>query len=174
MRFEIGDWVVYPAFGVGKIVGVTTKAFHEAERHLYYEVTGDRSTVWVQVDESTARGLRHLTRQSELADLRTVLRGQPVALNGDFRQRRLDIRDQLRRGTLQAQCEVVRDLSGRAWRKSLSEGDLFDLNKTSDSLCREWAAANQVSVAEATTEVNAILLEARREYSGGSVAKTSF
>jgi RNA polymerase-interacting CarD/CdnL/TRCF family regulator len=58
--------VVYPAFAIGRIAGVVTKSLFEAESHLYYEVIGDRSTVWVQVDEGAARGLRRLTRRDEL------------------------------------------------------------------------------------------------------------
>jgi hypothetical protein len=33
-----------------------------------------------------------------------------------------------------------------------------------ESLCREWAAADTVLIGQATTEVNTLLLEARRAY----------
>jgi CarD family transcriptional regulator len=164
MAYEIGDWVVYPAFGVGRIAGVVTKSFHGVESHSYYEVIGERSTVWVQVDESTSRGLRRLTGKNELAQLREVLRGKPVDLNGDFRVRQAAVRDHLRCGTLQALCEVVRDLSGRGWLRRLSEVELFTLNKSLDAVCREWAAADRVGLTQATAEVNALLEEARLEY----------
>jgi CarD family transcriptional regulator len=164
MGFQIGDWVVYPAIGVGRIVGLMAKSLYNAESRLYYEVTGEGGTVWVQVDQPAAGGLRHLTRKSELAHLRQVLRGQPAALNGDFRQRRLDLREQLRRGTLQTLCEVLRDLRGRAWGKPLSENEATALRTCSDALCREWAAADNISVTQATTEVNALLLEGRQAY----------
>jgi CarD family transcriptional regulator len=162
MSFEINDWVVYPAFGVGRIVGLVRQSFSEAESQLYYEVTGEQGTVWVQVDNAATPRLRPLTRQDELAEFRRVLRGQPLALSADFRQRRQDLRDRLRRGTLQALCEVVRDLSGRAWHKPLSESETESLRNSVDAVCREWAAANRVSLEQASTEVNELLLEARR------------
>jgi RNA polymerase-interacting CarD/CdnL/TRCF family regulator len=120
--------------------------------------------VWVQVEEGAARGLRRLTRKDELAHFRAVLRSRPLALNPDFRQRQLDVRSRLRPGTLQGLCEVVRDLSGRSWLKPLNEADLATLRLSSESLCREWAAADSVSIGQATTEVNTLLLEARRIY----------
>jgi CarD family transcriptional regulator len=166
MGFQIGDWVIYPAFGVGRIAGLVAKSLYGAESRLYYEVAGEGGTVWVLVDQVAASGLRHLTHQSDLPHFRRVLCGQPAALNSDFRQRRLDLRDQLRRGTLQALCEVVRDLSGRAWGKPLSENDSNTLRASSDALCREWAAADNVSVVAAAAEVNALLLNGRQAYQG--------
>ena len=73
MPFKIDEQVVYPAFGIGRVAALVSKSFFEAESQIYYEVTGDRSTVWVQVDESAARGLRRLTRPDELAHYRDVV-----------------------------------------------------------------------------------------------------
>ena len=56
MSFKVDDRVVYPAFGIGRVVALVPKSFFEAESQMYYEVTGDRSTVWVQIDEGSARG----------------------------------------------------------------------------------------------------------------------
>jgi RNA polymerase-interacting CarD/CdnL/TRCF family regulator len=164
MPFQVDDQVVYPAFGVGRIVGLVTKTFLESEGRLYCEISGERSTVWVQVEGGAAHGLRRLTRKDELAHFRAVLRSRPLVLNPDFRQRQLDVRSQLRPGTLQGLCEVVRDLSGRSWLKPLNEADSATLRSSTDSLCREWAAADTVSIGQATTELNTLLLEARRAY----------
>jgi RNA polymerase-interacting CarD/CdnL/TRCF family regulator len=162
MPFKTDDRVVYPGFGVGRIVGLVSKSFFEADTQMYYEVLGERSTMWVQVDESQARGLRRLTRKDELAKYRAVLRSRPVALNADHLQRRSDLRSQLKRGALQDLCEMVRDLSARGWHKPLGEADSLALRKSRDALCQEWAAANEVPLADATSEINALLLEARR------------
>ncbi|MGH2521356.1 MAG: CarD family transcriptional regulator [Anaerolineales bacterium] len=164
MPFQVNDRVVYPNFGVGRIVGLVAKTFLEAESRLYYEVSGDRSTAWVRVDEGAACGLRRLTHKEELAHFRAVLLSRPVALNADFRQRQLDLRSQLRRGTLQDVCEVVRDLNGRRWSKTLNESDSDALRRSSDALCQEWAAADDVSIGQATAEVSSLLREARQTY----------
>jgi RNA polymerase-interacting CarD/CdnL/TRCF family regulator len=164
MQFQIHDQVIYPAMGVGQIVGLVTKRLPPAESQQYYEVRGQRSTVWVQVDGGAGQGLRRLTRQDELPHFRRVLRGRPADLNADFRQRHLDQRDKIKRGTLQDLCEVVRDLSGRGWRKPLNEADASNLRRSSEALCQEWAAADEVSLEQATIEVNALLREGQHTY----------
>jgi RNA polymerase-interacting CarD/CdnL/TRCF family regulator len=164
MLFKVDDQVVYPAFGVGRIVALVMKRFVEDENHQYYEVSGPRSTAWVAVADSGASGLRRLTRQAELADFRAVLRGRPTTLNTDHRQRLLDVRAQLKRGTLQAICETVRDLSARGWHKALSESDSHGLRQGRDALCAEWAAADGVTLFEATAEIDALLKEGRVSY----------
>lgn len=164
MPFEIGDRVVYPAIGIGRIVGLVMKSFFGAETQLYYEVIGDRSTVWVQTDKASARGLRRLARQDELEHYRRIVGGRPVALNQDRRQRQFELRSQLQLGTLQSLCEMVRDLSARGWVKPLNESDSQALRKSRDAVCQEWAAAGGVSILQATSELAALLLEARHTY----------
>jgi RNA polymerase-interacting CarD/CdnL/TRCF family regulator len=164
MPFKVDDRVVYPAFGIGRVVALVPKSFFEAESQLYYEVTGDRSTVWVQVDEGSARGLRRLTRQDELDHYRGVVGGRPVSLNQDHRQRQVDLRSQLKLGTMQGLCEMVRDLSAKGWIKPLTENDSRALRLSREAVCEEWAAANGVSLPQATAELTALLLEARHQY----------
>lgn len=169
MTFEINDRVVYPAFGVGRIVGLTSKTLRAAESRMYYEVSGDRTTAWVGVDEGAAQGLRPLTRKDELGHFRAVLRGRPVAMNADFRQRQLAVRDQLKSGSLQSVCEVVRDLNGRSWVKTLNDSDLHTLRRSSNALHQEWAAADDITLAQATVEVNGLLRESRETYAPAPV-----
>jgi RNA polymerase-interacting CarD/CdnL/TRCF family regulator len=164
MPFKVDDRVVYPAFGIGRVVALVPKSFFEAESQMYYEVTGNRSTVWVQVDEGSARGLRRLTRQDELAHYREVVGSRPVALNQDHRQRQMDLRGQFKLGTMQGLCEMVRDLSARGWVKPLTETDSRSLRLSRESLCEEWAAADGVSLPQATAELTALLLEAQHQY----------
>lgn len=171
MSFQIDQRVVYPAFGLGRITGLVTKCFFEAETQEFYEVVGEHSTVWVQVNEAVARGLRRLTRQEELPHYRTVLCSQPIVLSPDSRLRHREVAARLKRCTFQDLCEVVRDLSAHGWQTPLSEYDLVALNKSRHWLCQEWAAADGVPLAQATAEVNAHLVEARRLYRSQSTAQ---
>ncbi len=157
MTFQINDRVVYPAFGVGRIVSLMTKASPASETDTYYEVSGDKSTAWISVHDGAVGGLRALTRQDELAHFRAVLRSRPAAMNADFRKRQADVRSQLKPGTLQCLCEVVRDLTGRRWVKPLNESDTMALRRSSEALYQEWAAADGVSTVQATAEVSSLL-----------------
>jgi RNA polymerase-interacting CarD/CdnL/TRCF family regulator len=166
MSFQIDQRVVYPAFGLGRIAALVKKCFYEADTQDFYEVVGEHSTVWVQVSDASARGLRRLTRRDELPRYRSMLRKAPAELSPDAHQRFRDLQAHLKRGTLQDLCEIVRDVSARGWHRPLGEYDTVGLKKSLNWLCQEWAAADGVSLAEATAEVNALLLEGRRALQG--------
>jgi CarD family transcriptional regulator len=164
MPYQVNDYVVHPAHGVGQIVALAMQRFFDVEARLYYEIVIQRNTVWVPVDTSVASGLRPVTSKSELARYRRVLRSQPVSLATDHRQRHQDLVNLLKAGLFQNACEVARDLTARRWLKPLNEWDSTTLRKTRDDLCREWAAAGGMSVPEAMQEIDALLLEGRQAY----------
>jgi CarD family transcriptional regulator len=164
MTFNIGEYVVYPNFGVGRITAVVQKTYYEAETRQHYEVTGANSTLWVPVDESAARGLRRLTHPSELARYRTLLLSPPLPMNPDFRLRQQSVRDQLKQGSLQAICELVRDLHGLSWQKPLAGYDAEAFRKSCEVLVQEWAAVERVTLEEARAELKRLLDEARETH----------
>jgi CarD family transcriptional regulator len=164
MSFKVGDSVVHPAHGVGRVVRLEPKRFFGAETRLYYEVAMHNGTYWVPVEPSDANHLRALTAKSDLARYRALLRERPTSLNQDHRQRHLEVMGRLRQGAFRDMCEIVRDLTARSWRKPLREADTASLRRARERLCQEWAAAEDVTLAEATREVDALLLEARQVY----------
>ncbi|HLE26856.1 MAG TPA: CarD family transcriptional regulator [Anaerolineales bacterium] len=164
MPFQVDDQVVHPACGIGRVVGVVTKRFPEAEARQYYEIAIPQGTVWAPVDSDAASGLRPLTPQADLGRYRGVLRSRPAPLTSDARQRRLELLSRLKAGSFQTLCEVVRDLTAHGWRKALRDVDTALLKKAREELCQEWAAADGVSVSQATDQVDALLGEARQTY----------
>lgn len=164
MSFQVGDVVFHPAHGVGRIVRLEERRFVREQARLYYEVLTPKSTIWVPVEAYEAVGLRQLTARPDLARYREVLKGQPVALEKDPYKRHRELADRLKRGSFQAGCEVVRDLTAHSWRKSLNEADSALLRTARENLCQEWAAAAGVSVAEATQEIENLLREGRQAY----------
>jgi RNA polymerase-interacting CarD/CdnL/TRCF family regulator len=163
MPFNIGDWVVHPLHGVGQVISLGRKQFAAGPDQAYYEITISQGTLWVQTDVPT--GLRALTTKSDLPKYRAVLQSLPSTLNKDYHQRRDELRQRLKAGTFQAQCEVVRDLTALGWQKRLSEPDAMLLRTTRDGLCREWAVAADMTVAEAAHEVEELLRAARLVHS---------
>ena len=63
----------------------------------------------------------------------------------------------LRDGTFSVLCEIVRDLTARGRIKPLNEADSAALRRARSSLLQEWAAAAEVTLAEATAEVDELL-----------------
>lgn len=163
MTFNIGDFVVHPAHGVGRVVRQELKRFApQTEASLYYEITIEKGVVWVPVEPHGANGLRPLVKSGALPQFRNILRAQPRVLNQDRRMRQLELNARLKPGTFQAMCEVVRDLTARSWKSALGDTDVALLRRVQDHLYREWAAVEGVTVTEAAQEVQALLDESRQ------------
>lgn len=163
MQFKVGDMIVHPTHGVGKIARLESKRLAGNER-LYYEVTTQKNTVWVPVDASGLGGIRPLTAKRDLARYRRLLKDPPGRLSEDHRRRRLEVAERLKVGSLEGVCELVRDLSARGWTKALNESDGAALRRARERLVQEWAAADGVTVSDAMRDVEALLAEARQEH----------
>jgi RNA polymerase-interacting CarD/CdnL/TRCF family regulator len=163
MRFRTNDWLVHPQYGVGRVVKLETKQIGLGTRLEYYEIAISTGTVWVPV-EGHPSGLRKVTLKDDLGRYRVVLKGRPTPLAADHKQRHLTLVERLKESTLQAKCEVVRDLMAFRWSKSLNESSSMMLRSTRHFLCSEWAAAEGLSIAEATDEIDALLLEGKATY----------
>lgn len=60
---------------------------------------------------------------------------------------------------------MVRDLTACAWQKPLKDVEAALLLKIRMDLCREWAVADGVALAEAIREVEALLKESQQAHS---------
>lgn len=161
MGYRVDDWVVHPQHGVGRVVKLEVRQFGPGTKQRYYEISIPTGTIWVPVD-GPPNALRRLTSKGELGRYRGLLRSRPTALASDHRQRQLALVERLRESSLQARCEVVRDLTAHSWLKPLNESSGTLLRNARQVLCAEWAAAEGLSLAEAAHEIEALLVEGRK------------
>lgn len=157
MPYQVGDQVVLATHGVGQIVRLEEKQFAAPGAAWYYEITTAKSTVWVAVENPQAAGLRPIAAAADLRKCGRILSGEPTALDPDHHRRRADLSRLLRTGTLNAICEVIRDLSALSGRRPLPEADANLLRRARDFLCEEWSAVEGVSVGEASQAVDGLL-----------------
>ena len=155
--FEIGDQVVHPQHGVGHVVKLEDREFERGVRRQYYEISiPGGSTVWVPVGRSNS-GVRRLAGRSEIQDCRKILESPALPLTEDGKLRQSELAAHLKRGTIAAQCEVVRDLSAFvAHRPSYGTITAF-LQATQSVLYQEWAAVEGITLLEATHEIGSLL-----------------
>ena len=162
MSFKVGEYVVHAAHGVGQIRGLEEKQFPGSALQWYYVVATPKSTVWAPVTLPSAAGLRALTPKSELKRYRAILKSAPTTLKAERHQRQMELNERLKDGSFAALCEVVRDLTAISWRKALGESDNLILRRARESLSYEWSVASGLSLAEASQEIEALLLEGRK------------
>jgi CarD family transcriptional regulator len=155
--FDIGDKVVHPQHGVGQVVKLEEREFERGDTRRYYEISiPGGSTVWVPVDLSNS-GLRRLAQKSELDRCRKILQARPLPLTEDGRVRQSELVARLKRGTIAVQCEVVRDLSAFVAHKPAYGTITAFLEAMLRVLCQEWAMVQEITMAEAMTEISALL-----------------
>ena len=157
MRYKVGECIVHPSHGVGRIVGLESQTFLGDEARLFYEVLTSKSTIWVPIEGVQAAALRNVTSKADLARYRRLLQAEAVPLEPDHRKRQLEMAARLRDGTFGVLCEIVRDLTARGRLKPLNEADSSALRRARSSLLQEWAAAADITLAEATAEVEELL-----------------
>lgn len=164
MSFDVGDRVVHPLYGVGRVVKLEDRQFDPGVTRRYYEVSipGSTTTLWVPLDQSSS-GLRKLTVKSEIARCRRILQSAPERLNDDPRMRQADLAAHLKLGTITAHCEVVRDLTAYGRHKPLSGTISVFLRVAQDILCQEWAVVEEMTPQEAAVEIEDLLAKGREE-----------
>jgi CarD family transcriptional regulator len=159
--FEIGDRVVHPQHGVGQIVKLEDWEFERGDSRTYYEIhIPGGSTVWVPIDLSNS-GLRRLANKSEIARCREILKSRPSPLTEDGRVRQSTLATHLKRGTIAAQCEVVRDLFAFVAHKPAYGTITAFLEAMLRVLCQEWAIVEGITISEATSEIHSLLEKPR-------------
>jgi RNA polymerase-interacting CarD/CdnL/TRCF family regulator len=161
MSYKVGDRVIHPRHGLGQVTNLAVKQFVEGEKRPFYEISFPGSTLWVPLNLAST-GIRKLTVKSETADCRKLLQAPAKPLNRDPRLRQTDLRNHLKIGTLTAHCEVVRDLTADGWKKPLSASLAAFLKATQEILCQEWAAVEEISILDATLEIESLLETGRQ------------
>ena len=160
MVFEVDDWVVHPQHGVGRVVKLDMRQFDSRTAQMYYEISIPNGSLWVQADGSSCE-LRKVTPKGDLGKYRDLLKSRPTPLSENHRQRQIELSERMRKGSFQARCEIVRDLSALGWYKPLGDGNATLLRSAHQKLDEEWAMAAGTSLSEATHEVEALLQEGK-------------
>ena len=164
MELRVGDSVVHPIHGVGRIVTVSNKKFTEAQPRLYYQVLTDTSTLWIPAESFEKIGMRQLPPKRELDTYRTLLKKAPIPFDTNHSKRRIELAERLKQGSFKSLCELVRDLSALGWSKPLGTADSVSLRRAHERLCREWAAVDNISIGNAESEIDSLLLQNKRTF----------
>jgi CarD family transcriptional regulator len=161
MQFSIGDKVVHPHRGPGRVVDVERKEFIEEEKRYYVvEFPAFGMTVHIPVRKSTKLGMRPAMSRAKVARVLDTLRSKPHRLPEDYRERQESVSERItaRRPILTA--EAVRDLTWHKQRRHLTKKDSELLQRGQDFLAAEMALVSDSDVSEANERIESILAAA--------------
>jgi CarD family transcriptional regulator len=164
--FSVGDDVVYPAHGVGKITGEEKEIIAGMDMNLYViTFASDKMTLRVPKSRALKTGLRHLSSSSDFDSMIKILRGKAKSSKGMWSKRAQEYENKINSGSVTAIAEVLRDLHKNVDdpNRSYSERTIYDA--ALDRLANEYSAASSLDKAIASEKIVEILNIAKEEYS---------
>ncbi|HEY8638473.1 MAG TPA: CarD family transcriptional regulator [Solirubrobacteraceae bacterium] len=122
--FEIGDSVVYPHHGAGRVLKKENKKiFGEERRYLTIKILHNDMTVMVPCENAGVAGLRRVIDEGTIKKVLAVLRDDVSEMPKNWNRRFKHNRDKIKTGDILELAEVVRNLALRESEKGLSTGE---------------------------------------------------
>jgi len=160
MEFSVGDHVVHPKYGAGKITGAEQIDLVKGFEHYYaIEIEEKGLIVRVPVRKMDELGVRPVMAQSRLKRVLDTLRGAPRQLSADYKIRQAGTKEKLRTGRPLKIAEVVRDLTWHKRQKNLSGTESRLLDRGRELLAIEMALVTDTKPAEAQQTITDTLAD---------------
>jgi CarD family transcriptional regulator len=161
MQFSVGDKVVHPHHGPGRVAGVERWELIDGPKRYYViEIPGQGLTVHIPVSKADEVGVRLAMPQSRLPQVLSMLRGKPHPLPEDYKERQEQIWAKLRTGRVMQLARVVRDLTWHRERAHLTRKDSDYLRQGQELLAAEMALASGDAVSDASKLIEATMTAA--------------
>ena len=156
--YSVGDKVVYPHHGAGKIMKIEQKDVLGQQRdYLTIQILHNDMTVMVPVENADRAGLRKVVEADVVEQVLEVLRGDPTKMPKNWSRRYKHNRDKLKTGDIFEVAEVVRNLAIRHADKGLSTGEKQMFSKAKKILASELMYARDFNEDEATAFLEEVL-----------------
>jgi CarD family transcriptional regulator len=124
IEFELGDQVVYPHHGAGKVLKKEEmEMLGETREYLTIKILHNDMTVRVPTENAAIAGLRRVIDEETVKKVLDVLRDEVSEMPKNWNRRFKHNRDKIKTGDIYELAEVVRNLSLRESEKGLSTGE---------------------------------------------------
>ena len=165
LSFDVGDYVVYPKHGVGRVIELQRQEIAGAALELYVlRFEKERMTLRVPTNKAESVGMRKLSSDKTLREALDTLKGKPRVKRTMWSRRAQEYEAKINSGDLVSISEVVRDLfrADDQPEQSYSERQIFEA--AASRLARELAAMEQVEEPKALEKIVEILKIAAPAY----------
>ena len=161
--FKTGEFIVYPAHGVGQIQAIEEQEIAGAKLELFViTFIKDKMTLRVPTAKIVSVGMRKLAEPPLVKRALETLKGRARVKRTMWSRRAQEYEAKINSGDIVAIAEVVRDLfrSDTQPEQSYSERQLYEA--ALDRLSREIAAVQKVTETEAIKEIEGALAKGPR------------
>lgn len=157
-EFVAGDYVVYPAHGVGKVEGIETQTISGVDVTLYtISFEQDRMRLKLPVSKVKNSGLRKLSSGDRLKEALSTLKGRSRVKRTMWSRRAQEYETKINSGDPVAIAEVLRDLrrDEEKGEQSYSERQIYQA--ALERLAREVAAIEDIDEKSAAERLEDVL-----------------
>ncbi len=165
LSFDVGDYVVYPKHGVGRVVELQSQQIAGMELELYVlRFEKERMTLRVPTNKAESVGMRKLSSNKTLSEAMETLKGKPKVKRTMWSRRAQEYEAKINSGDLVSIAEVTRDLfrADDQPEQSYSERQIFEA--ASSRLARELGAMEGTDELGALKKILEVLNEAAPKY----------
>jgi|JI102314A1RNA_FD_contig_61_1759774_length_1041_multi_2_in_0_out_0_1 CarD family transcriptional regulator len=170
LDFIVGDYVVYPKHGVGRVIELQNSEIAGMSLELYVlRFEKEKMTLRVPTNKAESVGMRKLSSDKQMQEALQTLKGKPKVKRTMWSRRAQEYEAKINSGDLVSIAEVVRDLfrAEDQPEQSYSERQIFEA--ACSRLARELAAMEQVDEPTAVQKLIEILKKAAEIYNKSSV-----
>src|SRR5690349_14223260 len=171
IEFEIGDSVVYPHHGAGKVLRKELKEILGEEReYLTIKILHNDMTVMVPTENAALAGLRRVIDEETVKKVLAVLQDEVSEMPKNWNRRFKHNRDKIKTGDIYELAEVVRNLAIREAQKGLSTGEKQMFTRAKKILASELMYALEMGEEEAEEHLDDLLANSASGNGNGKVA----
>ena len=159
VKHRPGDYVVYPAHGVGQIKSIQNQEIAgEEHEFIVVEFEKEKMTLRIPIVKVESAGLRSLASKKDMQAAMKTLTGKVRVRRAMWSRRAQEYEAKINSGSPVSIAEVVRDLhrSDDQREQSYSERQLYEA--ALERLTREVAAVDNGDEAAATKRVDEVLV----------------
>ncbi len=160
IEFELGDHVVYPHHGAGKVLKKEEmEILGERREYLTIKILHNDMTVRVPTENAALAGLRRVIDEETVKKVLDVLRDEVSEMPKNWNRRFKHNRDKIKTGDIYELAEVVRNLSLRESEKGLSTGEKQMFTRTKKILASELMYALDKDEEDAESYLDELLAD---------------
>jgi CarD family transcriptional regulator len=159
--YEIGDHVVYPHHGAGKVIKKEMKeVLGEKRQYLTIQILHNDMTVMVPCENADRAGLRRVIGEEAVARVLAVLRDDVSQMPKNWNRRFKHNREKIKTGDVYELAEVVRNLAIRETEKGLSTGEKQMYTRAKKILASELMYALEMDEEESEGHLEDLISDA--------------
>ena len=169
IKYKVGDKVVYPHHGAGKVLKKEQKeVLGEKREYLTIKILHNDMTVMVPCENAGKAGLRRVIGEEAVKKVLSVLRDDVSQMPKNWNRRFKHNREKIKTGDVYELAEVVRNLAIRETEKGLSTGEKQMYTRAKKILASELMYALDMDEEGAESHLDELISEAHAGRNGAA------